>query len=160
MASTSDESEKRYSGYIYNLINNLTGEIFYTGSTCQNLKQRLSEHKSNSFNIRRLEYDSKKCKYIRDVGKDNFRIEMIVTFEELIKQEKLRLEKYYMEQNGMNTNTQIPCRSKKDYYNDNKEEITKVCHCNECGFKYTQANKAKHLKSKLHADGKRLCDIN
>ena len=165
MASTStdnsSDSEKRYTGYIYNLINNLTGEVFYTGSTTQSLKRRLSNHKSYSFNETQNDFYSTKSRYIREIGRDNFRIEMLTTFEDVIQYEKSKLEKYYMEQNGKNSNTQVPGRSMKEYYYDNIEEIkekkNKVCKCLDCGFTYTYANRDKHMKSRLHADGKMLC---
>ena len=177
-SSSSSDSEKRFSGYIYNLINNLTGEVFYVGSTTQSLNRRLSDHKRDSFRPERSDYNCKKSIYIREIGKDNFRIERIVTFDDLIQLEKSKLEQYYVLQNGMNTNTCVPGRSNKEsckayynknkdqykeYYNNKKDEILEkskqVCKCNECGFTYTYANKTNHLISRLHADGKRLCDL-
>ena len=60
-------------GKIYFLMNDITHEIFYIGSTVQSLNIRFNEHKANSKNIYSKEYNSKKYEYIRENGIKIFR---------------------------------------------------------------------------------------
>ena len=59
------ENNKYSNGKIYFLMNDITHEIFYVGSTSRCLKERLRNHKHSSFNINAGDFYSKRSNYIR-----------------------------------------------------------------------------------------------
>ena len=104
---------------IYKITDN-TNDNKYIGSTCQSLKTRLSKHK---------------CDYKKflkgifpivtsfDIIKNNdYKIELLENCDIKTKQELLTRERYYIENNEC-LNHNIPGRTGKEYYNDNKDKI-------------------------------------
>ena len=53
---------KYLNGKIYLLMNDLTHQIFYIGSTSETLKHRLSKHIASSFSDSQHDYNCKKSK--------------------------------------------------------------------------------------------------
>ena len=157
-------------GKIY-VIRNHCNDFVYIGSTTQSLSKRFSKHKEIvNYNINR------KCHYkiyeaFNELGIENFYIELLELYpcsykNELCRKEGEYIRKFDSYNNGYNM--QIAGRNSKDYRIDNKKEIkernkvyreknkeriklikSKKFNC-ECGGKYTQCHKARHLKTKKH----------
>ena len=106
-------------GKIYKIVND-ENDNFYIGSTIQPLYKRMYHHrcKDHSCMSKNLGVDLKDC--------------IIVLVENIQckdKDELLRKERYYIEKykkEGLNiVNKIIPGRTKKEYYEDNKDKIVK-----------------------------------
>jgi hypothetical protein len=110
---------KYENGKIYRLVCNNTGLNYY-GSTTQKLPQRLYEHKRSY------------KKYLKDnknyfssfeiIKEDNFKIILVELFNCSCKLELEKRERYYIDNNEC-INKNIPTRTKKEYYEDNKDVI-------------------------------------
>ena len=100
---------------IYKLVSPHTDEI-YIGSTTQKLCQRLSGH-SRSFRKKN------KCTSVKLLELGKVKIVLIEDFPCDRKEELLKRERYYIE-NFDCVNKYIPGRTKKEYYEDNKELIS------------------------------------
>lgn len=143
-------------GKIYKIVSNQTDEVYY-GSTCQKLCLRMSGHRSDfklnkclSISRNILKYDDAKIILVENVKCNN-------------KEELLQKERYYIE-NNICINKQIPLRTKKEEYNDNKQKYlersknyrlnnrnklnTKIS-C-DCGGSFQFRSKDQHLKTSLH----------
>jgi len=137
----------------------------YVGST-NNFNKRCGEHISNCNNENSKEYNLKVYKYIRDHGGfDNFIIEPIIECDE---SNRYDAEVHYFLKLNAKLNTFWPKRSKKQYYNDNREQKleqfrqyyidnrerlnenrkTKI-QC-ECGSVINRGDIAKHNRSQKH----------
>jgi len=94
----------------------------YIGSTT-NFRKRKYGHKSTCNNIKRPEYNYNVYKFIRDNGNwENWDMVMIEEYKDC--ESKLQLhkkERYYVETLKSTLNLQIPTRSKKERWMDNKE---------------------------------------
>ena len=62
---------------IYFLLNNITNEIFYIGSTIRPLQKRFKEHQKRSMDQKYKEYHHKKYKYMRKYGISNISIYLL-----------------------------------------------------------------------------------
>ena len=156
-------------GKIYKLWSPQGNEI-YIGSTVNSLAKRLSQHKS---------YRDCNSKYLFE-NYDDVKIELIEEYPCNNKMELNRKEGQHIRNNKC-LNTCIAGRTKKEYYQNNKERIKEKAkeynkdnkedikerekkyrennkeHLNkkfvcECGGKYTHQNKAAHSKTKIHID--------
>ena len=94
---------------IYKVVCDETNLTYY-GSTIQPLYKRLSEHKKKDNNC--------KTKLMT-----NPKIYLVVEFPCENKEQLLRKEREYIENNEC-INKQIPLRTTKEYYQDNKEELS------------------------------------
>ena len=117
-------------GKIYKLVNDEMGLTYY-GSTCKKyLSSRLSGHI----------YDAKKIdKYVSSkqlFEKGSVKIYLVELFPCGSKDELHARERYYIENNEC-VNHNIPCRTKKEWEEDNKEKLA------EKGKQYHQNNKEK-----------------
>ena len=115
-------------GYIYSLTCNNPNLIYY-GSTIRPLNERLSKHK--------YDFKNNYCvssKILFEWG--NVKINMIEEIEFEDKKELREREAYYIK-NLKCVNKEIPNRSKKEYYCDNRKKI--LTHCKE----YNGKNKEK-----------------
>jgi hypothetical protein len=147
------------SGKIYRIDG---GGLTYIGSTTKNyLCDRLALHKSdyNRFLIGKRNYITS----FEILKTDNYRIELIESFPCDSKDELTAREGHFIRTMDC-VNNQIAGRTKKEYYQDNKNEISQrhkqyyqdnkekqqKRHECECGGKYTHANKSIHLKTKKH----------
>ena len=106
-------------GKIYCIRNYINKDI-YVGSSCQPLCKRLSWHKSSM---------NKKCcaKYplydkMRELGKENFYIELLENYPCSNKEELRAREGHYIRQMG-NLNKRIENRTKKQWAEDNAESV-------------------------------------
>ena len=144
---------------IYKLVNTTTNEI-YIGSTTRDLKTRLREHKSL--------YTSGKTKKEKSYLLFNENHEVIIELLEDVnckdKKELTIRERYYIE-NYECVNINIPTRTKKEHYEDtkqnleyyhkNREQINKKrsekIEC-ECGSVISRSILYKHKKTKKHLD--------
>jgi hypothetical protein len=133
-------------GKIYKLVNNTSDDI-YIGSTCQSLAKRLGGHKlvhkrylqGKSKNIltsfKLFDYDSKVT------------IVLIQEYPCSNKMELHKKEREYIESMKC-LNKIIPCRTNKEYYEDNKDKIREYYENNKDNIsvikkKYREANKDK-----------------
>lgn len=110
-------------GRIYKLFNKLKVEDFYIGSTINTINKRLGDHKSSSNNGSTPIYT-----YMRDVGKDNFEIELVednVLIADLIIRENHWLQEL---KPPLNKNLFL-CRTEQERdaakYQKNKEKVKK-----------------------------------
>ena len=131
-------------GKVYKIVSPHTDKC-YVGSTCQELKTRLSKH-INDF--KRDSYVT--SKHIIKLGE--YEIVLIENHScENVKELETR-ERFYIE--SMNcVNVVKPGRSRKQHYLDNIEAIKKFQNTKyncECGGKYTYRNRTTHQKSKKH----------
>ena len=107
-------------GKIYFLMNDINHEIFYIGSTKQKLRDRLSHHKSKSFDINSVGYESHKSHYIRLMniddqnGYNNIWIHLIEDFPYHSKIELLMREKYFIDIFKPFCNERNPITTEKD----------------------------------------------
>jgi hypothetical protein len=113
-------------GKIYKIVNSEMPNLVYIGSTTQKLNIRLQGHKDKS----------NKCtsKALFEHGQPE-----IILLEDYPCETKTELEKrerYWIEGNQC-VNTKIPCRTNKEYREDNKEKII------ETSKVYRQDNKEK-----------------
>jgi hypothetical protein len=152
--------EKLKVGKIYKIIDNTNGNV-YIGSTTQQLNKRLSEHKS--YYNRYLNGKGNNCTSFDIIKNNDYRIELIkfVIYKDRI--ELHQRERYYIENNNC-INKNIPLRTDKEYYIDNKEskkqyyidnkeyikEYNKIKYECECGSSICQYQKEKHFKSLKH----------
>ena len=142
--------------YIYKLFcKDKDIEDVYIGST-KNIKKRISEHKNSCNNENNEKYNQYKYIFIRENGGWSNWIYDIIC--ECTSEDRYKIERWYVENTAKtNLNKYIPNKNKKEYekkyYELNKDTIkdkkNKKYEC-ECGGKYTYANKAQHLKSKIH----------
>ena len=126
------------SARIYKIVCNKTGMV-YVGSTIQTLKYRLTKHKCNY-----------KC-YLNGKGhyttsfkileNNDYYIDLIEEFNYNTKKDIFDKESGYIREIEC-VNKYIPNRTKKEYYNDNKDKR------NEYGKKYYEDNKDKLNENK------------
>ena len=152
------------------MVNYQNGKIYridgdgltYIGSTTKKyLSSRLAEHKCkyNSF----LDGKSNYYTSFEILKTDNYRIELIEKFPCDSKDELTAREGHHIRQME-SVNKNIPDRTQKEWYQNNKEEIKqkrkeyyennknelKQKHECECGGKYTYTHKSQHLKTSKH----------
>jgi len=105
-------ANKYDNGKIYKIVDFTNGNI-YIGSTVQTLTERLAQHKRD-----------KRCSSCDIIKNGDYDIILIENYPCQSKEELEARERYYI----LNTecvNLQIPGRTKKEYYEDNKEKIKK-----------------------------------
>jgi len=125
----------------------------YIGST-RDLKQRKREHKSACYNPNYHSYDSKIYTTIRaNGGWDCCEITPVEEYECETKQQACIREEYWRREYKSLLNTNRAFRTEEELKEDLQKQGVKRCedktNC-ECGGKYDNTNKARHLKSKRH----------
>jgi hypothetical protein len=107
---------------IYKLVcNDLNIKECYVGHTT-NWRQRKATHKQSVENINHPEYNFKKSIFIRDYGGwCGWSMIQIELFPCNDKQEAIARERYWYETLGATLNSNVPSRSKKEYYEQNRE---------------------------------------
>ena len=144
----------------------------YVGSTT-NFNRRRTCHKCICNNENSKAYNLKVYKFIRDYGGwENWSMSIIDVCNLETKEQKLTLEREWIDKLGATLNSEVPGRTdkertkeyretnkvklaeyKKEYRSANKESIAEKMNekfdC-ECGGKYTHKNKSNHNKSKKH----------
>lgn len=152
---------------------------FYVGSCC-NFARRKSSHKSACNNPNSPRYNYFVYQKIRENGGwDNFQMLELLSFSCESKRELELKEREYIELLRPTLNLKIPARTKKEYYEQNKDKIRDYLEENKekiserwkeyyqhnkdkinehryqklqcaCGVEYTRQHKAIHEKSKRH----------
>ena len=134
-------------GKFYKLINSINSDIYIGSTTYPYLSERLHAHRGQSKdNTGRR--DSKLYIFMRDIGKDNFKIELIEKYSCNSKKELTEREQYYIDElkpslNMVRSTTNPSKRIRKydkeynhNYYNSHKEDISeksKIKFTCECG---------------------------
>ena len=133
-------------GKIYQILNSVNDEV-YVGSTTQPLCKRLYKHKRNS--IERVECKSPLYELMRDIGNDNFYIELIELYPCNSKEELNSREGQYIRDIGT-LNKVINGRTYKEYVEENIEHIKQYQQT------YRENNKEymKQYKQKYQQDNK------
>ena len=160
---------------IYKLVDN-TNDNIYIGSTCQSLQRRLQNHECDYKRFLKGLHNNVRS---FDIIKNNdYKIELLENCNIKTEDELKTRERYYIEHNEC-TNKNVPGRTtkeyyidnknkilehKKDYYNDNKEKIKASARTNNelnknklkekfacsCGSIIRFSDKARHQKSQKH----------
>ncbi len=126
-------------GIIYKIVCNETGEVYF-GSTQKSLNVRMTEHKSQC-----KRWKEGKCNFTTSyqiIDRGNYSYSLIEMVECEEKKQLEARERYYIENNEC-INKVIPCRTVKEYNEDNKEAI--IEYQKEYQKEYEEANKD-HLK--------------
>ena len=133
-------------GKIYQILNNVNDDI-YVGSTCQALSKRFYEHRSRC----KTSHNGKLYPVMREIGRDNFYIELIETYTCNNKDELKAREGYYIRERAT-LNMEIAGRSDKQYYEDNKYRFkVRVKEYNEEHKEhYKEYHKIRYQKNKEH----------
>lgn len=110
-------------GKIYKIVCNITGNI-YVGSTCKpKLSQRLSQHRASN-----KQYTNQKttsyCTSFQILDNGNYDIILLENYPCETKDELTARERFHIESHDC-VNKYIPGRTKAEYYDDNREHITK-----------------------------------
>ena len=120
-----DEVDIRYENGVIYMIKNKTDDTkeYYIGSSYE-FKRRCMKHKSDCNNENGKNYNCKVYKYIRDNGGWN-EWKIILMYDYPCKnRNELELEEQQAVKEYKSTlNTRFPARTKKEYYQDNKEKI-------------------------------------
>ena len=151
-----------WSGYIYKIHCNITGEDYY-GSTDQDIEKRIASH-IRSVNSER----GHKCVSSTILERDDWCFDIIEEVDYIIKTDLLIREAYYIK-NYPCINIIIPYRSKEErreykklhkrqYRIDNPDYVVRqkehewfrIKHDCPCGGKYNNSHKSQHIKSKKH----------
>ena len=127
---------------IYKITNDFNDDV-YVGSTCDTLVKRFSKHKGDS-------RDSNKqnrpfYKLINEIGFERFRIQLVEDYPCEDKYQLRQREGHFIRQIGT-LNKRIEGRTRKEYYQDNKEQFQEYFESNkerikEKDKKYYEANK-------------------
>ena len=125
----------------------------YVGSTC-NFTRRKSQHKTSCNNVKTNGYNIPLYKFIRDNGGwSNWIMSPIKKYPCDDITDKLIEERRIMELLGATLNGYVPGRTRKEWYNVNKESINikkkEKFNC-ACGGRYTRGKKSQHQKTKKH----------
>ncbi len=102
-------------GKIYKIYND-DNDLVYYGSTVQPLYKRLYQHKYNA----KQKYQCKSHNLGVDI--DKCKIVLVENYSCNSKEELHRRERFYIENNKC-VNKSIPCRTRKEYREDNKEKF-------------------------------------
>ena len=112
----------------------------YVGSTT-NLAKRRYQHKTTCTNEKDKNHNCLVYRFIRDHGGwDNWTVTKVQEATVTCSEDLLQLERACMERLGATLNKCVPSRSKKEYQEDNKEQIS------ERMKDYYEANKTERLK--------------
>jgi hypothetical protein len=106
-------------GIIYKIECNETGEVYY-GSTQRSLNKRMIGHKSDC-----KRWKEGKCGFTTSfniIDRGNYSYSLIETVECEDRGQLEQRERFYIENNEC-INKFIPCRTRKEHYEANKEEI-------------------------------------
>ena len=124
-------------GIIYRIYDNTNGDVYY-GSTANVLRVRMGRHKS-------VAKSGRKCKSKSIILNDDYVYNEVEKYPCNSKKELETRERYYIE-NFTCVNKNVPTRTSKEYYEDNKEDIKQYYQDNkedlkEYQIKYNQDHK-------------------
>ena len=145
-------------GKIYKIVCNVTGLIYIGSTTKEYLSQRLAEHKKKFTWFMKDKEKRKSMTSFKIIENNNYEIVLIENFPCEIKDQLHARERFYIESMEC-VNLIIPTRSRKEWYDANKETLLKFKNIyrkspfkRECGSFITTHSKARHMKSKKHND--------
>lgn len=126
---------------IYKIVcKDLTIKSVYVGHTT-NFRRRKHNHKSVCDNENRKEYNLNVYKFIRENGGwNNFEMIMVEEYNCENSLQAHQRERYWVETLNADLNYQIPSRTIREWYDDNREELT------ERKKKYYENNKEEILQ--------------
>ena len=124
-------------GKIYKLVNNVDDKI-YVGSTCNLLRVRKNQHKIKS----KRDPNRRIYNHLNQVGWENVEIVLIENYECKSKEDLNKRERYWIDELKPNLNIQIPTRTPKEWYEENKEYVM------EKTKKYAEEHKENVIKYK------------
>ena len=125
---------KYQNGKIYKVVD-VGYKKCYIGSTCESLSQRMARHRQKYTTYLKGNIEHTRSFYLFDeFGVENCKIEWVEDYPCNNKQELLKREGYYI-QNTECVNKKVAGRSRKQYYEDNKE------HCLQKQKDYRQNHK-------------------
>ena len=134
-------------GKIYKLVCNDTG-MTYFGSTAQStLAKRLGQHKDGYKKYKKGTYGN--CTSFKILENGNYDMILVEDYPCERKEQLIARERWYIENNEC-CNKEIPGRTNKEYYVENKEKISERCK------KYQEENKEKiaEIKKKYREENK------
>jgi hypothetical protein len=163
---------------IYKLCcNNTDITDIYIGSTTL-FSDRKRKHKSDCNNPNYTYYHLKVYEFIRSNGGfDNWSIIEIEAYNAADKKDLETRERYHIELLKPTLNNNVPTRTRKEYYENNRSRLLaeqKISKYNnkekikqrenrkvdcDCGSKYTHAHRSRHLKTKKHQFYQNLLDF-
>ena len=114
MATTNKYSK----GKIYKLINDVDDKE-YVGSTIQTLAQRKGSHKKDAVK----KPHTRAYQHLNKIGWDNVKIILVENYPCDNKEELTAREAYWIRELKAELNKVIPSRTKKEYYQEHKEDI-------------------------------------
>ena len=123
-------------GKIYCIRNHVNDKI-YVGSTCQSLSKRMAYHRDDCMKSNR--YNTLIYKMMRDLGRDNFYIELIEEYPCENSNQLTRREGELMRELKASLNQVIAGRTRGEYKIDNYEKIKKTKAISD--KKYAEKNK-------------------
>jgi len=106
-------------GRIYQILNHINDDI-YVGSTTQSLSKRFSWHKGDSTKEKKQNY--KLYRAMKEIGSENFYIELIENYPCNTKEELIAREQYYIRERGT-LNSLIPGRNLAEYKIECRDQI-------------------------------------
>jgi hypothetical protein len=120
----------------------------YVGSTT-NFVRRKQQHKNSCNDSNYKNYNCNVYKFIRDNGNwSNWEMIEIEKYEATDKRQLHTRERYWLETLGATLNKMVPNRTKKEYYEDNKQSIL------EKKKEYSQKSENKEKRKKWLSDNK------
>jgi hypothetical protein len=136
-------------GRIYCIRNNVDDDV-YVGSTCQSISKRMAKHRGSMNEPKR---DTKIYVKMRELGADNFYIELIEECPCENKEQLRKREGHFIREMGT-LNKNIAGRTvqeqNKAYYENNKEQIYETCKT----WKEANPEKVIAYKQKWYANNK------
>ena len=143
---------KYQNGKIYKIVD-VGYNKCYIGSTCEALSQRMARHRGKYTAYLKSGADhTRSFSLFDEFGVENCKIEMIELYPCISKEELRKREGFYI-QNTDCVNKQVAGRTRKQYYEDNKE------HCLQQQSEYRKNNQdkvASRLKAYAEAHKKEL----
>ena len=121
-------------GQIYHIYCNITGETYY-GSTVNTLAKRMGKHRDEA------KENSKNCASKSIINRGDYDYSLVENYKCNNKQELHARERYWIENNEC-VNIVVPGRTKKEWYEANKDKIS------ENHKKYYEENKDKIIEQK------------
>lgn len=115
---TKQKANRYHNGKIYKLVSNSDDKI-YVGSTCMSLAKRKADHKTNSKKMSERHV----YKHFNEIKWNNVDIILIEQFKCENKMELERRERYWIETLKPELNKNIPTRTDREYYEDNRDAI-------------------------------------
>lgn len=132
-------------GKIYRLVNSVDDE-FYVGSTCDALHKRLYNHKQEAKHQPRPVHH-----HCNDIGWENVSIVLVEEYACANKMELERQERYWIEEMKPSLNRNMPARTRKEYFEENKYVLVKKERERKAKYRAENADKVRETQAKYRA---------